>query len=225
MITLRTGDLLGLCGDVKEFACPDENIPRLHCVQLEWDGTELHATATDEELAGISSWSPDDAPEGDDSKQDGLWPNLGGADDPWTIVLDLPTIEEVLRAFKLPAKQSHIPVNLDYIRNGTDGRLRITRHVDMGAKVGLAVTANGIVVDFPDVRGVLDHAPRPRAVTELEFNGERLGRFGAVRQRGGALKLTFAGDDGLTLVRIGDRFRGAIQPVRARPARLKVVAA
>ncbi|RKR92828.1 hypothetical protein BDK92_7310 [Micromonospora pisi] len=224
MITLRTSDLIGLINDVVGFAADNKEVPDLNCVQIRWDGEMLHVAATDRVYAGISSWHPDDDPDSDADAQDGLWPDFGGDDEPWKILIDLATAIEVTKKFKLGTKQGSVPVALDYIGDGPDGRLRISRSIDTGGGFGLSMVANGVVVDFPDPRPIL-HAPiLARPVSKIAFNGARLGRFGDVRQRGGEAEWTFTGPDEMAHVRIGKRFVGAIQPVRMSTRRLSSVA-
>ncbi|WP_213451561.1 hypothetical protein [Rhizomonospora bruguierae] len=61
MITIPTGELVGLLGDVVPFASPDKDMPNYNVVRLEWDGEMLHALTCDTIRIGWSSWHPDAA--------------------------------------------------------------------------------------------------------------------------------------------------------------------
>lgn len=60
-VTITTGDLCGLLLDVAPFAFPDDDLPDVNVIRLEWDGAMLHASATDTLRAARSSWHPDDS--------------------------------------------------------------------------------------------------------------------------------------------------------------------
>ncbi|MBM0235923.1 hypothetical protein JNW88_00275 [Micromonospora sp. ATA32] len=68
MITIPTGDLVGVLADVIPFAFPEDDLPHVNCVRLEWDGEMLHAEATDTLHAARSSWHPDDDRDGNTSQ-------------------------------------------------------------------------------------------------------------------------------------------------------------
>jgi hypothetical protein len=84
VITIPTGELTGLLSDVLVFAFPEDDLPHVNCVRIEWDGEMLHAEATDTLHAARSSWHPDDI-DGNDS-QPSLHNPLGGDDDRWVVI-------------------------------------------------------------------------------------------------------------------------------------------
>jgi hypothetical protein len=81
---------------------------------------------------------------------------------------------------------------------------------------GFKVSYDGMPHVFPDVRELLVAAAvHVDATKEVWFNPALLADFAKVRTRGGEMKLTFAGSERTTIVEIGHRFIGGIQPVRA----------
>ncbi|MFY1595438.1 hypothetical protein [Micromonospora sp. WMMD737] len=219
---IPSGDFVGLINDVLPLAGQDKEIPETFAIRIQWDGEQVHAMATDELRMGVSSWHPDDLPE--EAMQEGVFARRGGTSRPWSIVLGLPDAALLAKTFKVNEKNWWVPVGLDYVEGITDrAKLRAARSTDSGMP-GLAVTVVDRDVDLPDVRQLLAVMPPAAPVDAIEFNGEMLAAFGQVRQRGGGLKLTFAGTDAMSLVTVGDRFRGAIQPIRRERRRLASVA-
>lgn len=209
---IPSGDLVGLINDVLPLAGQDKEIPETYAVRVQWDGKQLHVMATDELRMGVSSWHPDDLPES--AEQEGVFARRGGTARPWSIVLGLPDAALLAKTFKVSEKNWWVPLGLDYIEGITDrAKLRVARNTDSGLP-GLAVTVVDRDVDLPDVRQLLDVVPLPRAVESIEFNPAWLAAFGQVRPRGGGLKFTFAGTEGMALVTVGDRFRGGLFPIR-----------
>lgn len=220
---IPTGELTGLLEDVMGFACPDPELPRIHAVRLDFDGEALHASATDDVHAGISTWHPDDLPEGTGT-QEGLFSRRGGLDDPWSIVISLTDAADLVKKVKLKEKDRWVPLGLDFITGLADeNRLRVARNTDSGYP-GLAVTVLDREVEMPNVRAGLDRHAVGRPVSEMEFNPILLGHFGQVRMRGDSMKIAFTGEDSMAVVTIGDRFVGGIRPVRRTAARRLAVA-
>ncbi|TDC30079.1 hypothetical protein E1211_24855 [Micromonospora sp. 15K316] len=222
-VHIPTGEFTGLLEDVMPFACPDPELPRIHAVRIEYDGEALHAMATDDVHAGVSTWHPDDLPDGEGT-QEGLFARRGGADNPWHIVISLTDAADLVKKVKLKEKDRWVPLGLDFIEGVTDvHRLRVARNTDSGYP-GLTVTVLDRDVEFPSIRGSLDREVTGRPVTELEFNPVLLGHFGQVRMRGDAMKITPTGEQSMAVVTIGDRFVGGIVPVRRSSRRLSSVA-
>lgn len=218
---IPTVEFVGLLNDVGNLAGQDPDDTRTHAIRIQWDGEAVHAMATDDTRLGISTWHPDDLPE--EATQEGVFTRRGGRDDPWSVVVSLPDAVEAAKKFKVATKNSWVPLALDFIPGLADeARLRIARSTDCGL-TGLSMVLMDRDVDFADIRLGLDAMPAPRAVSEIEFNGELLAAFGQVRQRGGGMKLAFTGTESMALVTIGDRFRGGIRPIRT--ARRLTVAA
>jgi hypothetical protein len=213
-ITIPTGDLVGVLTDVLPFASPDKGSP-LCAVRLEWDGTQLHALATDRYSAAISTWDPDDDPES--TEQEDLFTRWGGADDPAAVTLPAAEAKDVADVFKLGPKELWTPLTVD-LTNGH--RLKVVRTRDTGfSAITQVVEAVPAGTEFPDIRRLLAEANRFQPIDGLMYDAKRLALFAKVRQRG-PLRLTFThrdkGGPGLTHVAIGDRFTGAIMPAREK---------
>ena len=212
MITIPTADLTGLLGDVTPFAGTDDQVPQLHCVRLEWDGETLHALTTDRYRIGWSRWAPGDATPGEEV-QDDLFTEWGSGDDPWTATIDLPDAVELAKVFKLPTKEGRTPLTVDY--EADRARLTVKRSRDTGYSA-ITITVEDLApgVQTPDVRKLLANANGATPVGLVAYTPKYLADFAKVRPHG-PLELTFTGAETATHVRIGERFTGAIMPVRA----------
>lgn len=207
MLTIPTSDLVGCIADTLHFVSPDKDDP-LHSVHLRWDGRQFHATATDTIRAAISSWSPDDQPEKDVQHELGV--ELGSADDPWTFVLAVDDATHLLATAKPIKKLEYLPLYVEC--DGTQLQVRRARQARVP---GFALTYDAEPHTYPDVREVVVGAAAfTEPVKEIWYNAALLADFGKVRQRGHAAKLTFGGTTKTTIIEIGERFIGLIQPVR-----------
>lgn len=206
MITIPTADLTGVLADVLPFAFPEDDLPHVNCVRIEWDGDMLHAEATDTLHAARSSWHPDDDRDGNNG-QATLTNPLGGADDRWALIVAYADAKEVVKDYKLPAKESGCPLELDYHR----GALTIRRSRDTG-HTAKKITLEGRMVDFPTVGRILDEAPPEHPTGKVRYAGASFARVGQVRQRG-LMELTHGRSR--THVTIGDRFVASLAPERS----------
>lgn len=206
MITIRTADFVGILADVVPFATTDAECPETNAVRVEWDGSQLHALATDLIRVGISSWHPDDAPEID--AQDDVFTNLGGADEPWAVNVALDDAKHLIKTYKLPVKQGNTLITVEY----AGGDMKVIRSRDTGHSA-ITVKVDGQPAVFPAVRDLLSSKDALQEVTGLAFGARFIADFGKVRPRG-PLELEFTGTTSLTHVRIGERFLGAIMPTR-----------
>lgn len=209
MITVPTGDFVGILSDTIPFAFPDDDLPTLNCIRLEWDGDMLHALATDRYRVGWSQWHPDDEPDGE--AQDDMFTRWGSGDDPWSFLLPLADAKELVKVFKLPAKEQRVPLTVDV----DGGQLKVARSRDTGYSAHTTVLrgAGVDIADVPNVRQMLADNDRVQAVTGLAYSAKWLADFAKVRPRG-PMELTFTGTTQLTHVTIGERFVGAIIPSR-----------
>lgn len=221
-VHIPTGEFTGLLEDVMGFACPDPELPRIHAVRLQYDGEAVHASATDDTHAGLSTWHPDDLPEG--ASQEGLFSRRGGRDDPWSVVISLTDAADLVKKVKLKEKDRWVPLGLTFVEGLDDAhRLKVSRNTDHGYP-GLTVTVLDRDEPMPNVRAGLDINVIPFPVAEMEFNPLLLAHFGAVRMRGDAMKIVYTGPDTPAIVTIGDRFIGGIKPVHKSSRRLSSVA-
>lgn len=209
-LTIPSVDLLGCIADALPFIPSDKDDVTLRCVQLRWDGTLLHVSATDRYRVAISSWNPDDTPDNDVQYEIGTV--LGEDQDfTWEFLLTADDATHLLKTAKPSKGHEYAPLYITW-----DGPLLKVRR-DREAQVpGFSLIYEGLDHTFPDVRGyVVEAAGKAEPVKEISWNAVLMADFGKVRQRGGAARWTFGGDRNPAVVEIGERFVGAIQPVRA----------
>lgn len=204
MITIPTGDLVGILTDVLPFAFPHDDFPVLHSVRLDWDGRQLHALTTDRYRIGWATWEPGDITDAD--VQDDLFTEWGSGDQPWRCTLALPDAKEIARVFKLGPKEGQVPLTLDYEADRL--RLTVKRAKETGHSA-ITISAEDQMANFPDVRKLLASADRLSPRRDIQYNAAYLADFAKVRARG---PLVMKHTKGLTHVSIGERFVGAIMP-------------
>lgn len=206
MITIPTGDFTGILADVIPLASVDNEQPTINSVHLEWDGRMLHALATDRYRIGIASWHPDDEPEV--QSQDDLFTKCGGGDDPWSVTVSLDDAKHLVKTFKLGIKQSRTPITVELL----DLDMKVIRSRVTGHSA-ITATVDGISEPYPDLRQLLSECDAITPTAGLAYGARSIADFAKVRARG-PLELDFTGSTGLTHVRIGERFIGAIMPTR-----------
>lgn len=208
-LTITTADFTGLLGDVIPFAFPKDNLPTINAVHLHWDGDKLHAQATDRQRIAWSMWHPDDDPETD--AQGDILTELGSGDDPWRVLIPLVDASHLVATYKLPIKEAVIcPLTLDVAA----GRLTVKRDRDTGYPA-IRTDIDGRMDVFPDLHEQLSKADVVAKVDGIAFTAKLIADFAKVRPRG-PFELRFTGDRSPVLVTIGERFVGAIQPVRTK---------
>lgn len=206
-ITIPTGDLVGILSDVIPFAFPDDILPELNAVRLEWDGETLHALSTDRYRVGWSQWTPGDI-DADEAAQDDLFADWGSGDEPWATSIPLADAKELVKVFKLPPKEANTAIVVDH--NRASERTKVIRTRETGhSAITVVAEGLGVTFPFPDVRATLAKSDRIKAVRNAIYRAEFLADFAKVRPRG-PMQMTFAG--GLTHITIGKRFVGAITP-------------
>lgn len=217
MITVPTSELLGLLSDVIPFADQNDDLPLLNSVRVEWSGRRLHAQATDRYRVAWSQWDPDDDP--DEDVQEDMFTDWGGMDDAWNVLVPLPAAKSLVKNYKLPAKEAvrcALTVELDWTRL-TVKRSGETGHDELTTVIECVPPETS--TQFPDLRALLAKHDTTWQVRGLSFTAKLLADFAKVRPRG-SLEMRFTGQKTPVLVSIGERFSGAIMPVRpADPSR------
>jgi hypothetical protein len=213
MLTIPTGELVGTLQDIIPFASTDKDLPSVHAVRLEWDGDRLHALATDRYVAGWSRWHPDDkAVHADPDKgiQEELFDVWGGDHHKeWQVTLDLPDAAEIVKVYRLPAKQDRCPLEVEC----EWPKLTIRRRPS-DEHSAIVSTFEGLRdIDFPNVRALLDVGRLPVLTEQITYDAKKLATFAKVRYYG-PLALRLHGPRTTTVVTIGERFTGAIMPTR-----------
>lgn len=216
MITVPTCELVGLLTDTIPFANPDKDSSG-HVIRIDWDAEQetLHASASDGYRVAWSTWHTDDDPEQD--VQDCLFTAWGGNtdEDSWTAVIGLEDAKDAARMFKLGKDDAYTPVQVAL----QAGQLRVSRTRDTGHSAITHVMRDATTDQQVDPRSLLDKLPDPGPAAELAFTACLLADFAKVRPRG-PMVMTFAGPDKAVRVRIGERFTGAVMPVRVHEERL-----
>lgn len=209
-VTVPTGDLCGILADCIPFAFPGDDLPMLNAVRLEWDGSQLHAMATDQLRIAWSTWDPDDEPDTEGDQQKDLFTEWGSGDDPWMIVLPLAEAKDLVSNFKLKPKERLCPLTVEL----DDGQLRVDRSRMTGySALRMVIAGDPQGGEWPDLRALLARFSTAVELRSVAYSPKLLADFGKVRPRG-PIRLTFAGETKPTLVAIGERFVGAIQPVK-----------
>lgn len=209
MITIPTGDLVGILSDAIPFADPDKKVKLTHCVRLEWSSYQLHAMATDRYHLGWSTWEPDDEPIED--HQPDMMTEWGSGDDEWGLTIGLDDAKHLVKVFELSGKGVYyVPLTVEYL--GT-GAVRIQRSRESGHSAISTTVKEATFARFPDIRGLLAGKDTIAPAAGFNLSAKRLANFAKVRPRG-PMEVRFTGPDSLVLVSIGDRFVGAIQPAR-----------
>lgn len=205
MITIPTGDFVGILADVIPLADPDDDFPSTHCVRLEWDGTRLHALATDRYHLGWSTWDPGD--EHEQQHQDDLFTAWGGADELWSATVGLDDAKHLVKTYKLGGKEYYVPLTVESVGRA----VRIQRSKDTGHSA-IFTSVEDTFVEFPDLRKLLAANDTAKSTRQIALDAKRLAGFAKVRPRG-PLHMTFTGANKLVRIAIGERFVGAIMPV------------
>jgi hypothetical protein len=207
-VTVPTGDLVGLLSDVIPFAHPDGELPAIHSVRVEWSGSALHALATDRYRVAWSAWSPDDDPV--EERQEDLFTNWGGADDPWAATITLDDVKHLVKTYKLTGKGVYyVPLTIEHLPRA----VRVQRSKDTGHHSAISTTVEDLFVPYPNLRDLLATNDTIAPVTGGAFNAKLLADFAKVRPRG-PLHLRFT-DGRFVHISIGERFVGAIMAVDA----------
>lgn len=215
MIRVPTGELVGLLSDVIGFAAAAKVRTHLSVVRLYWNGTVLHAEATDQTHWGHAWWHPHDDPPVD--AQEEMHSRWGGADAPWSILIPVDDAKDLVKNFTLTGKKTWA-VALE-VSTGEFNRLRVFRPRS-DEHSALRQDIEGYLpptdyTQFPDVPSQLEarRDPADRQVAAIAFDPRRLAVLGKVRPRGPA-RFTFWGTLGAADLTIGDRFEGALQAAR-----------
>lgn len=212
-ITIPTGDLCGVLADCLPFAHPTD-IPVLNTVRLEWDGQSLHAMATDRYRLAWSTWDPDDEPDAEGDQQDDLFTRWGSDDAGWTLLLPQPDVKDLISNFKLKPKERGCPLTIERTVDAAGPQLTVDRSRLTGhSALRMVIVGDQSDAEYPDLRKLLADNSTAEPVRTLAYEPQRLADFGKVRPRG-PMRLTFTGEHGLTHIEIGERFVGAIQPVK-----------
>jgi hypothetical protein len=160
------------------------------------------------------AWEPGDVAT-DEEVQDDLFTEWGGGDDPWRVTLRHSDVAELAKVFKLPPKVAHAPLTVDHEADRRQPHREAAR--DTGHTAHTMAVEDLFTDEFPDLPAFLASADRATSRRSVQFNAKQLADFAKVRPRG-PLAMSFAKASGpgvgAVLVSVGERFRGAIAPMR-----------
>lgn len=212
-VTIPTSELVGLLGDTIPFASPSDEVPVLNAIRVEWDGAQLHAMSTDRYRIGWSTWDPSDDP--DEGRQDDLFTEYGSDEDgeQWHLHIGLADAKDIVAAYRLGAKEDDAPLTVARVVTAEGEQLTVDRSRLTGYSAITMVVRGAHADPDPNIRGLLAKHDTAVPVGEIAYTAKLLADFAKVRARG-PLRLTFTGETKATLVAIGDRFVGAIVPVK-----------
>lgn len=172
------------------------------------NGETLHTRATDRYRVAWSQWTPGDIDD-DQAVQDQLGVDWGSGDEPWSATIALDEAVELVKVFKLPAKEMQTPVTVDY--DAERRTVKVRRDRDTGHSA-ITIVAVNTFVEAPDIPMMLAKSDRIKAARNATFNAKWLADFAKVRARG-PMRLTFT-PSLFVHITIGKRFIGAIVQVR-----------
>lgn len=175
MITIPNGALVGATKDALQFTAPPKDFPELAKVRYSWDGVALHVTATNI-LAGCeATWDPDSD---DNPDEGGDW---GGADEPWSVVIDADAAKHIVKSLGVPAKLDWVPLTVEVDR----AHLVVKRSRD----TGLPAVHNryaGSLDEFPDVAAVIADIGKPEPSETVAWSWPGMTAVSKVAKRRGA---------------------------------------
>jgi len=218
-LMMPTCEFVGCLADVLP-AAGDKDYESLHAVQIVWTGEKFYAQATDRSVIARSYW--DEGVEPDRDVDEDMFVDWGSADDPWSAVISWPDAKDLVAKFKLPPKLGWAALSVEYVNHRY---VRVTRSRDTGLSQ---------LVQQVDARPELTNAFPADMIAEVLYGRADawqieqreiaypladLSRFAGVRPRG-PIALTFYTNDkgrhGATRVTVGERFVGAVLPIRDR---------
>lgn len=198
MITIPTFDLLGMSRDALLFTAPAKDFPELARIRYHWDGQTLHVTATNVLTGCHVTWNPAaDDWDGHDPWEGTAW---GGADDPWTVVIDTDAAKHMIGSLKVSPKLARAPLTVEFDR----AHLVVKRSPD----TGLPQVANrytGSLDDFPDVQARIADIGVPKPADELSYTASSSDAMTRVAKRRGMRLRVLPHTQG-HLVRVGEGF-------------------
>lgn len=227
MITISTMELRRLLSDVIPFASTDEDYPAMNCVRLEMHGQTLVAQATNGFAIAERTWTPDDEDHDIDGDTEPLVALYDIAPDiPWFKVrIGLADAQNLVKAFALKgAKKQFAPIGINVeAESVAENTYRVVFHRESGPSwTPLTFKASGRGASRPhsedvpevDLRDLMAKYDNIEAyIPKVWWTPKLLAAFGKVSNHG-PLEMYFTGEDETVRWKMGERFKGLIQPVR-----------
>lgn len=132
----------------------------------------------------------------------------GGTDDPWHATISLEDAKHLVKTYKLGSKEIWVPLTIEHVGRS----VRVVRSRDTGHSA-ISTVCVDTFVEFPKVRDILAAKDTVAPAAGFNLNAKYLADFAKVRPRG-PLVMRFTGEHSLIHLSIGERFAGAIQPIR-----------
>jgi len=178
MITIPTSELTGTIGDVLGFVDDDKN-NYYRGIVIQWTGGELRALAYDVLSGGAATWTPGEGSESEQPDEDSVDspfdPDWGSEDHAWRVWISLDDAKEIVKTFKLPAKEALTPVTVETTVSGS--RLIVAR-----AKTDKR-SAHTMTIDTDAERCSVTPDPAEVALVAIEGIGSASNGFGVAAWR------------------------------------------
>lgn len=223
MITIPTSELTDLLSEVVQFAAQDKD-DFWHGVLLQWDGEALHASAYDTLSGARITWIPGEGAEAEldlDEDSGAMHTDLGwgGADDPWSVFISVPSAKEIVKTFKLPAKHRLVPVTLDASVRRTSLVAERTRETGQSHHLGMWPGDPDKAAKFPAIDVIVSKARAQGAQMELGVHAapRRLAAFAAAA-RHGVIEILHCRTPHPLTIQAGDTFTGFLYPQQVTSA-------
>lgn len=201
---IPTKDFIRTLSNAVLFAPTIELDPLRH-VRLQWTGSALHAYAADRYRIGWAWWEHRDVP------RESRWTDWGGGDDPWLAYIDAAQVRALIAAFRLP-RQGDAPLSIEY--DTSTRELKVSREWIGGAPELHVTIIGGNPHEPVDLERVLAQRREPVTTPRIDIDPSLLSVFTQVRPR---LRVSMEFyERGYVAVKVGDRFRGALQAHRER---------
>jgi len=199
VIPVPTADLVDALHNVALFAGKPSDYTDLDVVRVEWDGDHLHVQATNRY---VMAWaSPQIGP------RDGVFD--GPADAPWQAGVSTREVKHLAAALRTPDKATITGVGL------CGSTVVFDRQPGPDLTPTTITVPAGDLSEFPPVGALLAAMTDTVPVERIAFGPALLGLFAKVRLPvREPVVFTMDGPTGATRWQMGDRLRGAIQPIR-----------
>lgn len=216
-LMIPTTELVGILTDVLPMAA-SKDYESLHAIRLAWTGETLYAEASNGSVAARSWW--DEGVEPDHDVDEDMFTEWGSTDEPWSAVIGAADAKDLAAKFKLTPKLAWAALSVEYVNNRY---IRVSRSRDTGLSqlTQQIDTRSEVTSPFPSLGEIL-HGEKGMQIENrsVSYPLSSWAAFGSVRPRG-PIEATFYASSkgiqpGLTRVKIGSRFIGAITPARPR---------
>lgn len=242
MITMSTMELRGMLADVIPFASTADDDPAFNCIRLEWDGEKLIAQASDRFRMAQLTWTADEETYDDDADSEALIALYGAEDGlpAFKVRIGLADAQNVVRAFTLKGpKKQFAPVGIVIETESVSDNtytVRFTRAAGGDAWTALTFKAAArgasraysddipegdlttVLTEYRDIAESLAKVPENQFteahIPRVAFTAKLIAGWAKARDHG-PVEMSFTGADRTIWWKMGHRYEGTIQPIRA----------